>query len=117
MLAKVHLGYTDGVQNALADSSPPIYGNIFSARIQGLDVVNLWPHDFSMNAITKDSIPLHTLWKPTFSGFMDIQFGISGYECKSAGKGPRWLLQRWFVQPMALADIERELSHRPKHVR
>ena len=110
MFAKVHLGYRDGVQLPSVTSGPPIYANVISDRIEGIDVLHLWPYDFALNAKTDNSIPLATLWKPMVSGFLATEFGLTGYECCSAGSRPRWLLQRWFIQPMTRADIERNLK-------
>lgn len=109
VLAKVHLGYRDGVQLPSATSGPAIYGNVISDRVDGVDVLQLWPYDFPISARSPESEPLATLWKPMVSGFLATEFGLTGYECRSAGSRPRWLLQRWFVQPMSRADIERNI--------
>lgn len=103
MFAKVHFGYRDGLPLAGVHAAPPIYGNMISERVRGLQVINLWPHTFPMNARTMDSKPLAALWRPHVSGFLEMEFGLNGLECRASGQ---WVAQRWLIKPMTFAEIE-----------
>jgi hypothetical protein len=107
VFVKIHLGYRDGVALPSVHASPPMYGNIVSERVKGLQVLNLWPYDFPMNAKVEGSRPLAQLWRPHISGFMQAECGLSGLERNKRGQ---WLAQRWMVHPMSAQDIERELK-------
>jgi hypothetical protein len=104
VFAKVHLGYRDGVALPTVHTSQPIYGNIVSDRVRGMHVLNLWPYDFPMNAKVETSRPLAQLWRPQVSCFVQTECGLSGLERNRKGQ---WLAQRWMVEPMQGADIER----------
>jgi hypothetical protein len=97
VFAKVYLGYRDGVAFPTVHTSEPIYGNIISERVRGLQVLNLWPHNFPMSAKTDASRPLAQLWRPQVSCFVQGACGLSGLERNRRGQ---WLAQRWMVEPM-----------------
>lgn len=110
MYASVYLGYRDGKRLPSCHYGQPLYGRLQSERVQGFDVVNLWPPDFPLSARLPDSKPMAALWRPQLSGILDLEFGLSGVERKSNGQ---WIAQRWLVEPMSFAAIERNLAAKP----
>ncbi len=111
MLARIYLGYVDGVAQTSAECGQPIYGQIVSECVKGRQVLELWPFDFPLSAKAESSVkPLRMLWEPRVSGFMQTQFGLSGLECIVDGSRRRWLAQRWLCEPMDLAGILRNLN-------
>lgn len=108
MLAKVHLGYDEGVALPSPEYGSPIYGQIVSEFVRGRQMLELWPFDFPMSAKQNTTVePLRTLWRPQISGFMQTQFGISGLECLPVGKRHRWVAQRWLCEPMSYVEMMR----------
>lgn len=106
MFAKVHLGYREGRALPSATYGQPLYGKIISARVSSCLVLNLWPHDFPLNAKTPESRPIASLWRPQVSVFLEgMQFAVSGLERRANGQ---WVAQRWMVQAVSFADIQRE---------
>jgi hypothetical protein len=110
MLVKVFLGYEAGVAKPTAMTEPAVFGQLVSERVKGVLVLELWPVDFPMNtrAITSQQ-PLHTLWHPRVSAFLEAQFGLSGMERLPVGKRWRWVAQRWLCEPKTYQDMLKEL--------
>jgi hypothetical protein len=104
VLAKVHLGYSNGVALATVHSAPPMFGNIISDRVRGIQVLQLWSHTFPMNAKTSESRPMAALWRPVVSVFQETEIGLSGLERRANGQ---WVAQRWMVQPMSFLEFDR----------
>lgn len=122
MLAQVYLGYFEGVAKSSASHGKPLYGQLVSERHQGVETVQLWPFDFPLSAKASATIkPMHTLWKPQVSVFLETQFAISGMERVEAGRRWRWVAQRWLCTPRTLESILRELQademRRPHEIR
>lgn len=118
---KVFLGYEAGVTKPVATSGAPVYGQLVSDRVKGVQYLELWPFDFPLNTKASTQLqPLHCLWKPQVSVFLVTQFAISGMERLPAGRQWRWVAQRWLCEPMTLSSILNELrtaEHlRPKEI-
>jgi hypothetical protein len=110
MLVKVFLGYAAGIAKPTAMTGPPVFGQMVSEHVRGVLVVELWPVDFALNTRASTThTPLHTLWHPRVSAFLDAQFGVSGMERLPLGAGWRWVAQRWLCEPRSLASIQSEL--------
>ena len=110
VLVKIYLGYEAGVAKPAAMGGPPIYGQLVSERVKGLQVLELWAYDFPLNTrAATDLKPLHVLWKPQLSVFLETQFGLTGMERVPAGSRWRWVAQRWLCEPKSLRDILDEL--------
>lgn len=103
----MYLGYVDGVALPTVRNAAPVYGRISSERVQGLQVLHLWPHNFPMNARTAASKPIASLWRPEISVFLEIEFGVRGLERTPQG---RWVAQRWLIEPMTSAEVDRALG-------
>lgn len=109
VLAKVYLGYVDGVACPSPECGPAVYGQIVSEIARGRQVLELWPFDFPLSAKQTSTVkPLRALWKPQVSGFMVTQFGLSGLERVAVGRRHRWVAQRWLCEPMSYEAIRRE---------
>lgn len=118
---QIYLGYEGGVAKPSASSGTPVHGQLVSERVKGVLVLELWPFDFPLNTKASTTVkPLHSLWHPRVSVFLATQFGVSGMERVPAGRGWRWVAQRWLCQPRSFQDIMNELhaaeSGRPHEV-
>jgi hypothetical protein len=82
----VHFGYREGVPLPGVHASRAVYGKMISDEVHGIQVVKLWPHTFPLNAKTNYSKPLAALWRPQVSGFLDLEFGLSGSERRGNGQ-------------------------------
>jgi hypothetical protein len=110
VFAKVHLGYKDGRPRVNAHAGAPIYGQIHSEKVSGVDVLHLWPYDFPMSAREGSSVePLATLWRPTVSGVFQIEMAYSGLE-RLTGESWCWVAQRWLCLPLSFQDIKKDLD-------
>lgn len=110
VLVKVFLGYEAGVAKPTATYGQPVYGQLVSERVKGIQYLELWPFDFPLNTKASTQLqPLHCLWKPQVSVFLVTQFAISGMERLPAGSRWRWVAQRWLCEPMTLSSILNEL--------
>jgi len=110
VLVKVFLGYEAGVAKPTSMSGAPVYGQLVSERVKGVQYLELWPFDFPLNTKASTQLqPLHCLWKPQVSVFLVTQFAISGMERLPAGSRWRWVAQRWLCEPMTLSSILNEL--------
>ena len=103
-------------------AGPPAYGQLISERVKGLQVLELWACDFPLNTRASTHLaPLHTLWKPQLSVFLESQFGMTGMERVPAGNRWRWVAQRWLCEPKSLREMKAELhavhSQRPREIR
>lgn len=103
-------------------AGPALYGQLVSGWVRGVLVLELWPVDFPLNTRASSSKrPLHTLWHPRVSAFLETQFGISGMERLPAGDAGRWVAQRWLCEPKAYQDAVNELRAneqlRPREIR
>jgi hypothetical protein len=86
-------------------SGPPLYGQLVTERVRGMQRLELWPVDFAMNTKATTTIEPHCLWKPELSVILEHAFAFSGLE----RVGRRWVAQRWMCEARAPADILREL--------
>lgn len=105
MLVKVYFGYVDGVARPTVSSGPPVYGQLVTERVRGMQRLELWPADFPMNIKASTTIEPRCLWKPEVSVILEHAIAFSGLE----RVGRRWVAQRWFCEPRGPADILREL--------
>jgi hypothetical protein len=116
VLVKVYFGYIDGVARPTVSSGPPLYGQLLTERVRGMQRLELWPVDFAMNTKATTTVEPHCLWKPEVSAILDDAFAFSGLE----RTGRRWVAQRWMCQPCAPADIQRDLREeklrRPREI-
>ena len=115
MYSRVFLGYSDGSPLPTAYTGGPLYGNLLSETVRGLLVLHLWPYDFPMNARTGASEPVASLWRPQVSAALQDGFAVSGLECQQKGGKPRWLAQRWMVEPVTFADIKAAMEAAPRY--
>lgn len=84
-----------------------MYGQLFSERIQGMDVLCLWPVDFAMNARQANGTrPLAMLWRPIFSGVMQTEMVYSGLERVKTSDRVWWAAQRWLCEPLSAAECD-----------
>jgi hypothetical protein len=112
--AKVYLGYHDGIAHPAVRTAPPIYGQIISDHVRGVQVLHLWPYDFPLSARAgSDVVPLASLWKPQLSGVLHDEFGLSGLECLHTGGKARWVAQRWLCSPTTFQSIQEAIRQRP----
>jgi hypothetical protein len=106
----VYLGYSEGVRRPVY-AGPPLYGKLMSEWIRGMAVLHLWPYDFPLSARAESDVqPLATLWRPEFSGVMELDVGFSGLECRPWDGGRRWFAQRWMCEPMTFAAVQENLQ-------
>lgn len=109
MYARVCFGYDCGVPTPAHGAQRPLFGQLYSAWVQGRDVLQLWPLDFAMStAHTTTTKPLAILSRPTLSGVLVSEFGVSGIERAQLAGEPRWVIQRWLCTPMGAADAKRQ---------
>lgn len=105
-----------------AMAGPAMYGQLVSGWVKGVLVLEMWPVDFPLNTRAgTSSRPLHTLWHPRVSVFLETQFGISGLERLLVGSASRWVAQRWLCEPRSHQDAVNELRTleqlRPRELR
>ena len=87
-----------------------IYGQILSDRVQGVPVLQLWPHDYPISAKTEHSRPLASLWRAQVSGVGQIDVSFTGLERQAWNGAARWFAQRWTCEPTTFAEIVKALS-------
>lgn len=108
----VHLGYTRGVQNRVADAGDALLGRIYTEIRQGCTVAVLWPPDFIEAAPRGTFRQVAELWAPDLSGIRDHKFSLVGIEKEPGGDRSRWVRQRWLCEPTTGLNIKRELIAR-----
>ncbi len=101
--------YAQGLQKP----QPTIVGQVFSERIRGALVLNLWPMHWSETQTDKGT-PLAVLWNPEFCGATYDSFIVRGLEAWNHGKVRRWYAQKWLCEVLDSQRAKARMEvHRP----
>ncbi|TWO67026.1 hypothetical protein FN976_26195 [Caenimonas sedimenti] len=114
MYVKVLLGYRDGARQPGNGADAPLFGNMVSHAVQRMDTLELRPYDFPLSARQSNNTTrvLARLWRPLFSGVMQIEMAYTGLELVERGGRRFWFAQRWLCEPTSYAWIKKELEDR-----
>ncbi len=100
--------YAQGIQTP----QPALLGQVFTERIRGVLVVNLWQLHWTETQTDKGT-PLAVLWNPLFCGATYDSFIVSGLEAWQQGQVRRWYAQKWLCEVL---DSHRARARNAPHV-